>query len=151
MASQIKTRWITRRDLPEIMAIEKAAFSDPWVGSDFVEWLSDPGVVGIVATEGKHIEGYAVLGLHKRSVDIINFAVSPSRRRQGVGRILMARVAKYLDRGKRVVIVAEVKETNLEAQLFLRACGFIAGPISKSRFRNGEDSYKFTLRQGWIE
>jgi hypothetical protein len=63
----------------------------------------------------------------------------------------MVRVAKYLDRGKRSVIVADVQEANLEAQLFLRACGFIAGPINKSRFRNGGDSYKFTLRKGWIE
>lgn len=73
-----------------------------------------------------------------------------------MGRLCAAKLASKRGRPsdaagcQREVVLVSVPEAELELQLFLRACGFLACQIERGPAA-GEDHYQFTLRAGWFE
>ena len=80
--------------------------------------------------------------LHKSKLHILNFAVSPSFRRLGVGGQMVAKLVSKLSSHRRTKITLEVRETNLPAQLFFRAQGFRAVRVLRAYYEDsGEDAF----------
>ena len=76
--------------LPEITALENACFSDPWSENSFREAIENPLMTLRLATdEGNEILGYVLLSVVADESEILNIAVSPSHRREGIGRLLL--------------------------------------------------------------
>ena len=78
-------RWMIRKDLPEVFAIELASFDCPWFELDFIRCMQQRNSIGMVADLGDRIAGYMIYELGRTRIRLLNFAVhphAPSRVRQ---------------------------------------------------------------------
>lgn len=144
-------RYIRRRDLPAIMAIETRSYVNPWTEDEFVTQLRQRNTIGMcveIANNGRDVlSGYIIYELHKNKLHILNMAVEPAVRRWGVGRLMILKLSNTLNVTGRNRIEALVRETNLPAQLFFKAMGFRATNVIRNAYDDSdEDAYSFVLR-----
>lgn len=139
---RVHIRWMIRRDMPEVLAIEHASHDYPWCEEDFLRVLRQRNCIGMVAEYGEQVVGFMIYELHKSKLQVLNFAVAPEHRRAGVGHQMIAKLVGKLSSHRRTRIVATVRETNLDAQLFFRVEGFRASEVLREQFEDtGEDAY----------
>ncbi len=135
-------RWMVRSDISKILQIERASFEFPWSREDLIATLQQPNCIGMTAEYQGRIVGFMVYRLFYKKIHLLNFAVHPQYRRQGIGSVMIKKLISKLGRKKGVKIYLEVRETNLRAQLFFRKMGFRAVDILKNYYEDTlEDSY----------
>jgi [ribosomal protein S18]-alanine N-acetyltransferase len=138
----IHVRWMIRRDMPEVLGIEQEAFEFPWSEEDFTRCLRQRNCIGMVAEIADSVVAFMIYELHRSRLHMINFAVTRSHRRLGIGTHMLDKLIGKLTPDRRGRIVLEVRETNLPAQLFFRALGFRATSVLKDFYRDStEDAY----------
>lgn len=76
-------------DLPTMMALECACFSDPWSESAMRSTFSIPIARILMARLGEEPVGFAIAYLIPPEGEIADICVSPRVRGQGIGRALM--------------------------------------------------------------
>jgi len=148
-ALRTQIRWLIRRDMDEVLAIERASFEFPWTEDEFLACLRQRNCIGTVAELDHEIVGFMIYELHQSMLKILNFSVAPHMRRQGVGRQMVQRLIDKLSQQRRREIVLEVRETNLEAQLFFKDCDFRALQVLRNHYDDTcEDAYymRYCLR-----
>jgi len=146
-ATRIRVRWMSRRDMPEVLKIERSSFEFPWLEHDFIRCTQQRNCVGIVAELDGEVVGFMVYELLKSRIQILNFAVSPRYRRHGVGSQLVEKLLGKLTPNRRNRIILEVRETNLPAQLFFRDNGFRAVALLRGYYDDTpEDAYRMQYR-----
>ena len=139
---QVHIRWMIRRDMPEVLAIEAGQESLPWMEDEFLKILRQRNCIGMVAEADDKIVGFMIYELNKHRLQILNFAVHPNYRRRGVASQMAAKLIGKLSSQRRTRISLHIRETNLSAQLFFRAIGFMALEIAREHFEDtGEDAY----------
>jgi len=139
---QVHIRWMIRRDMPEVLAIEAGQESLPWMEDEFLKILRQRNCIGMVAEADDKIVGFMIYELNKHRLQILNFAVHPKYRRRGVASQMAAKLIGKLSSQRRTRISLHLRETNLSAQLFFRAIGFKALEIAREHFEDtGEDAY----------
>jgi len=139
---RIHVRWMIRRDMREVLAIEQESFEFPWSDEDFTRCLRQRNCIGMVAEAGDAVVAFMIYELHRSRLHVLNFAVARSHRRLGVGTRMMQKLVGKLTPERRSRIVLEVRETNLPAQLFFRAMGFRAISVLKDFYQDTtEDAY----------
>ena len=140
-------RWLIRRDMPEILAIENQSFDDPWTEDQWLACIRERNHIGMVAERNGVIVGYMAYALESRKLVLLNLAVRTEFRRSGVGMSMIQKLRSKLHPQRRRMLVANVAETNLQAQLFMRACGLTAVRIEKEFFMCSDltfqDAYRF--------
>lgn len=147
IGEHVQIRWLIRRDMTEVLEIENQSFPRPWTDEVFLHCLRQRNCIGHVAEQGDKILGFMIYELHKSSLKILNFAVAPEQRGQGIGRAMIMRLVDKLHQQKRREIFLEVSESNTGAHLFFQRCGFRADGVMKGFFEdNGEDAYQFLYR-----
>jgi ribosomal-protein-alanine N-acetyltransferase len=139
----VKCRFMLRRDMEEVMAIEQESYDDPWTYDDFKEALGKRNVIGFVAEHGDEVVGFIIYELMRSRVVMQNLAVAWQYRRRGVGEFLVGKLVGKLSQ-QRARIVCDVRDTNLGCHLFLRYMGFRA--LNVLRLDNGNDAYHFVYR-----
>lgn len=138
----IHVRWMIRRDMLEVLSIEKEAFEFPWSDEDFSRCLRQRNCIGMVAELADSVVGFMIYELHRSRLHMLNFAVARSHRRLGIGSQMMRKLVAKLAPERRTRIVLEVRETNLPAQLFFRSFGFRAISVLKDFYQDTtEDAY----------
>lgn len=141
---EMDIRWLIRRDMPEVLSIERLCFEFPWTDEDFMVCLRTRNCIGMVADNGTEITGFMVYELHKSRIHILNFCVAPKWQRKGVGRVMVERLIDKLSQQRRHEIAAEVRERNLDAQLFFKRMGFKAASVVRDYYEDtDEDCYVF--------
>jgi ribosomal-protein-alanine N-acetyltransferase len=139
---KVHIRWMIRRDMAEILQIEQQCFEFPWSEDDFVRCLRQRNCIGMIAECHEQIIGFMIYELHRTRLHILNFAVHPEFRRHGVGRQMITKLISKLSYQRRTRIMLEVRETNLEAQLFFRSAGFRAVSVLRDFYEDTvEDAY----------
>ena len=148
-------RWMIKGDFREVLEIERLSFDEPWTESDFVQTLQNKHYRGTamgmvhetVADDGLiKLDGFMVYVLEPGAIRLINLAVAPESRRKGVGRELLNRLRhKVSIAPRRKCVTAVVREANLDAHLWFRACGWEAIKIVRPE-EWGEDGYVFVAR-----
>lgn len=139
--STAQIRWLIRADMPDVLQIENASFDERWTDSQFRKCLRERNVIGVVLeTEFKPL-GFMIYELHKTAMRVVKFAVAPNERRNGYGRQMVGRLVDKLKQQRRTEIEIAIPETNLQAQLFFAACGFVAEEI-----RYGEYVFRYWVR-----
>jgi ribosomal-protein-alanine N-acetyltransferase len=139
---RIHVRWMIRRDMREVLEIEQEAFEFPWSDEDFTRCLRQRNCIGMVAEAGDAVVAFMIYELHRNRLHVLNFAVTRSHRRLGVGTRMMQKLIGKLTPDRRSRIVLEVRETNLPAQLFFRTMGFRAISVLKDFYQDTtEDAY----------
>lgn len=135
----IQIRWLIRRDLPEILAIENASFDFTWDEADFVSCLRQRHCIGMVAECNEKVIGFMIYELHQSSLKIINFAILPEFRRKSVGAQMVTKLVDKLSQQRRYQIELTIRETNLEAQLFFKKQGFEASSVLRGFYSDSEE------------
>ncbi|WP_146589794.1 ribosomal protein S18-alanine N-acetyltransferase [Posidoniimonas polymericola] len=131
-----------RRDMPEVLEIERRSFEFPWFEEDFVRCLRQRNCIGMVAEQGERVVAFMIYELHKTRLHILNFAVAPELRRHGVGQQMVEKLVSKLSSQRRTRISLEVRETNLEAQLFFKHSSFRATSVLRDFYDDStEDAY----------
>jgi [ribosomal protein S18]-alanine N-acetyltransferase len=139
---RVHIRWMIRRDMPEVLAIEGQSFEFPWLEDDFIRSLRQRNCIGMVAEYEDRVVGFMIYELHKTRIHVLNFAVASNYRRLGVGSQMIAKLAAKLSSQRRSRIILEVRETNLAAQLFFRENGFRAVSVLRGYYADTpEDAY----------
>ena len=139
---RVHIRWMIRRDMPEVLDIERASFEFPWFEEDFIRCLRQRNCIGMVAEHAEHVVGFMIYELHKTRLHILNFAVASNLRRRGIGRQMIDKLIGKLSSQRRTEITLEVRETNLAAQIFFREGGFRATDVLRDFYDDSpEDAY----------
>lgn len=94
----------------------------------------------MVAEFGDERVGYMIYELQESRLNIVNLAVKPERRRQGIGTAMINRLKEKLSPRRRTELRITTHEEWLESQLFLRSQGFTATAIERGVF-GGADGY----------
>ena len=139
---KIQIRWLIRRDMHDVLTIERASFDHPWTEEDFLCCLRQRNCIGMVAEHGERIVGFMIYELHRNKIHVLDFATHPEFRRRGVGRQMIAKLVGKLSTQRRNRIALSVRETNLAGQLFFRVTGFRATDVIREHYPDtGEDAY----------
>lgn len=146
-------RFIHNRDVLELVKIETSQdFCSTEEELRKVKQRRD--VVGMVleivnkASQLKVI-GFAFYELHNKHNRLIRFVIHHEYRRRGWGRQLMEKLVARLSPAKRNRLVVEVRESNLEAQLFLKAVGFKGVSVTREYFSDTkEDAFVMVYQVG---
>lgn len=140
-------RWMIRRDMEEVLAIEDECFFYPWSESDFSRCLRQRNCIGMVAEQGERIVGFMIYELHTTKLILLNFAVGWQWQRRGVGTAMMRALLGKLSPRNRSSLEVVIREKNLDAQLFFRAMGFRARHVLRDYYDDSpEDAYLFEYR-----
>jgi len=149
VALRTQIRWLIRRDMAEVLEIERSSFEFPWTEEEFLCCLRQRNCIGTVAELDHQIVGFMIYELHQSMLRILNFAVAPKMRRHGVGQQMVQRLVDKLSQQRRREIVLEVRETNLSAQLFFANSNFQALSVLRNHYDDTmEDAYymRYSLR-----
>ena len=143
----IHIRWMIRRDMPAVLGIEAQSFEFSWSEDDFIRCLRQRNCIGMVAERDDKVVGFMIYELHKNRLHILNFAVAKESRREGVGRSMIGKLLSKLSHERRNRIMLEVRETNLEAQLFFKGLNFRAISVLRDFYDDTvEDAYLMQYR-----
>ena len=127
MISPPDIRRLTYADLPQVIAIERRAFPTPWSLAMFVLELSKPSGVCLAAVDGRSLVGYCVCSRYDTVWHVMNVAVDPDRRREGIATALLERLfERVADPDARYTL--EVRRSNDGAIALYERFGFrVAG------------------------
>ena len=144
---QVRIRWMIRRDFAEVLDIEKDGFEFPWSDEEFLRHLREKNCIGMVAEHDERVVGFMVYELHRTRLDLLSLAVKRETRWLGIGRAMVTKLQGKLSATRRTHLIADVRESNLNAQLFFKACGFDAVATYRNYYEDtDEDAYRFVYR-----
>jgi ribosomal-protein-alanine N-acetyltransferase len=128
-------------DLPQVIAIERRAFTAPWSLAMFVLELSKPSGICLaaVAAETTKLVGYLIMSRYDKAWHLMNIAVDPSRRREGIARGMLEQM---FDRGgPEENYTLEVRTSNGPAIALYERYGFQPAGMRRGYYRDtGEDA-----------
>jgi ribosomal-protein-alanine N-acetyltransferase len=129
-------------DLDGVMAIEEVSFPTPWsremFSEDFARRFSDTLVAAGTQDE---VLGYSVCWTIAGESHLLNIAVLPSRRGEGIGRALLTECLRRAARAGASRIFLEVRAGNGAAQRLYRSMGFVFRGIRRGYYTDtGEDA-----------
>lgn len=145
-------RWMIRRDMPEVLEIEELAFgADAWIEDDFLRVLRQRNCVGMVLELGEKVVAFTFYELHKTTLELLRVVVHVKHQRRRLGRQMMEKMASKLSTDRRTRVQMTLRESNVEGQLFLRACGFRAIKVLRGHYDDtGEDGYLMDYKLGRV-
>ncbi len=138
--SPLEIRRLSYSDLPQVIAIERRSFPTPWSLAMFVLELSKPSGVCLAATLDGELAGYLVCSRYDRVWHVMNVAVDPDRRREGIAASLIDRLLESTD-GDASQYTLEVRQSNDGAIALYERFGFRAAGTRRRYYQdNGEDA-----------
>lgn len=103
------------KDVPAIAQLEKVCFTDPWSENSIASELSNRLSYWLVAEDNGVIAGYVGSQSVLDGADMMNLAVAPDYRRQGIGEQLVNELVAYLRQKGIIVLLLEVRVSNAPA------------------------------------
>jgi len=138
----VQVRWMIRRDMADVLRIEKESFEFPWNEEDFLCCLRQRNCIGMVAELEGRVVGFMIYELFQSRMHVMSFAVANQYRRSGIGTQMIEKLMNKLSQQRRTSITLEVRETNLPAQLFFQKQGFRATSVLRDYYEDtSEDAY----------
>jgi [ribosomal protein S18]-alanine N-acetyltransferase len=137
---ELEIRPLAYADLPQVIAIERRAFPTPWSLAMFVLELSKPSGICLVGLEEGEIVGYLVCSRYDTVWHLMNVAVEPSKRRQGIATTLLEALFDRADRPNEQYTL-EVRTSNESAIRLYERFGFRAAGRRRAYYHdNREDA-----------
>ncbi len=127
-------------DLDQVLALERQSFKDPYSRSDF-QWCLTRACIFTVACDGPSVIGYVLITVEASQGHIASMAVSPVRRRQGIGSAILGAAIQSLAADGVGRIYLEVRRSNSDAIGLYRKFSFAAtGEVKRHYYPDGEDA-----------
>ena len=138
--SKIIVRTMTLDDIPAVGEIERQSFSIPWSENAFEESLGYSHAIFLVAAYQEKIVGYCGMYQVFQEGDIINVAVMPEYRKQGVGRCLMEGMIQAALERNILDLTLEVRESNEAAKRLYVSFGFESVGVRKNFYEKPKEN-----------
>ena len=139
----VELRRLELRDLNAIEQIERESYPTPWSRSMFAGELAKPSSLslGAFAPEGGALVGYLVISRYVDAWHVMNIAVTPPYRRQGIARALLEHLFAVTASDERRGYTLEVRVSNEGAIKLYEAMGFVARGVRRGYYTdNREDA-----------
>jgi ribosomal-protein-alanine N-acetyltransferase len=138
-AAAVEIRRLTYADLPQVVAIERRAFTTPWSLAMFVLELSKASGVCLAAEADGELVGYLVCSRYDTIWHVMNVAVEPDRLRRGIASALIGALIERI--GDDAQLTLEVRKSNQGAVALYERFGFRAAGVRRRYYAdNGEDA-----------
>ncbi len=139
MTRDLCIRPLLYTDLPLAIAIERRSFPTPWSLAMFVLELSKPASICLAATRADRFVGYLVCSRYADVWHVMNVAVHPDSRRDGIASTLLEALLERV--GADAKLTLEVRPSNAVAQDLYRRFGFRSAGVRPRYYHdNGEDA-----------
>ena len=132
----------------QIAALEKICFSDPWSEKSVASELDNKLAFWLVATEGDTIAGYIGSQTVMDETDMMNVAVHPDFRRQGIAEDLVNALVEQLKTMGSHCLTLEVRASNAPAIALYEKLGFAQIGRRRNYYRNPRED-ALILRKEW--
>ena len=142
-------RDMREEDLVAVAAIERLSFSDPWSLEGFKESMGQRQVLSRVAEIDQCVAGYYIFYYSYDEGELVNIAVHPNFRRQGVGHAMMTDLLKMGTSLGVNRFVLEVRMSNTKAIALYKKQGFSLLGVRKDFYtKPNEDALVMVYSQG---
>ncbi len=135
--------------VPQIAVLEQLCFFDPWIEASIQSELDNPLSLWLVALDGDRVAGYvgsqSVLG----EADVMNIAVSPDYRHQGIAKRLLRFLQKCLTDENVHSLTLEVRRSNEPAIALYAQEHFVQVGCRKNYYRHPTED-ALILRKEWV-
>ena len=132
----------------QIAQLEKICFSDPWSERSIASELDNQLAFWLVATEGETVAGYIGSQTVMDETDMMNVAVHPDFRRQGIAEALIHSLVEQLNAMGSHCLTLEVRASNAPAIALYEKLGFSEIGRRKNYYRNPRED-ALILRKEW--
>jgi ribosomal-protein-alanine N-acetyltransferase len=139
---ELELRRLELGDLDAIERIERVSYPTPWSRSMFASELAKPSSLSFGAVdETGTLVGYLVLSRYVDAWHVMNVAVAPERRRQGIASALLHRLLELTKDDALRGYTLEVRISNLGAIRLYERFGFRRKGIRRGYYTdNREDA-----------
>ena len=134
--------------ISQIAKLEAVCFSDPWSEKSIASELTNPLSLWLVALDGQTVAGYIGSQSVMGEADMMNVAVNPDYRRQGIAAELVTRLVSALADGGNHSLALEVRESNQPAVALYQKLGFVQIGLRPGYYRNPKEG-ALILRKEW--
>ena len=135
------------KDLDQVLAIEQASFHRPWTRSSFETELRRLPAICLVARYADQVLGYLIFWLVRPDMHMLNLAVRPDVRCQGLGFLLLEYMFEYGREVGATQVFLEVRPSNPAAQRLYQRAGFVFTGRRKNYYsEDKEDALLMTKR-----
>jgi len=132
----------------QVAQLEKICFSDPWSERSIASELENKLAFWLVATEGDTVAGYIGSQTVVGETDMMNVAVHPDFRRQGIAEALVNELVNSLKQMGSHCLTLEVRASNTPAIALYEKNGFSEIGRRKNYYRNPRED-ALILRKEW--
>ena len=140
---------MTEKHVAQVAELEKICFgSAAWSEKSIASELNNALSLWIVAVEDEKVLGYVGSQTVMGETDMMNVAVHPNHRRQGVARSLIAALVQALKDLESHSLTLEVRASNEPAIALYTDLGFTEAGRRRNYYRNPKED-ALILRKEW--
>ena len=144
----MKIETMNASHVAQIAELEKLCFSDPWSANSIASELENKLAFWLVATEGDRVAGYIGSQTVMDETDMMNVAVHPDYRRNGIAEALVNDLVENLKKMGSHCLTLEVRASNMPAITLYEKLGFSEIGRRKNYYRNPRED-ALILRKEW--
>ena len=134
--------------VPQVAQLEKLCFADPWSEMSIASELRSIWSYWVVAVRDNEVVGYIGSQSSIDESDVMNVAVHPDWRRQGIAEQLIENlIGELKNRGSKALML-EVRASNAPAIALYEKLGFRQVGLRKNYYRNPKED-ALILRKEW--
>ena len=141
---------MTEKHVAQVAELEKICFgSAAWSETSIASELSNQLALWLVAEDGETVAGYVGSQTVLDETDMMNIAVCPDYRRQGIAEKLVDRLVEELKTIGSRALTLEVRASNVPAISLYEKLGFHQVGLRKNYYRNPKED-ALILRKEWV-
>jgi ribosomal-protein-alanine N-acetyltransferase len=132
----------------QVAELEKLCFSDPWSENSVASELDNQLALWLVAEDNGRVAGYVGSQTVLGESDMMNVAVHPDYRKQGIATTLIVGLVEELRKRESRCLTLEVRASNENAISLYRKLEFQQVGCRKNYYRNPKED-ALILRKEW--
>ncbi len=131
----------------QVAQLEKLSFSDPWSANAIASELSNNLSLWLVAMDADKLVGYVGSQSVMGWTDMMNIAVHPDYRRQGIAEALIAALSQSLKALGNECLTLEVRPSNAPAVALYHKLGFVQVGCRPNYYHNPREDALILRKQ----
>ncbi len=139
---------MTAAHTDQIAQLEKVCFSDPWSEKSIASELTNPLSLWLVALDEDKVVGYIGSQSVLDGADMMNIAVDPAYRNQGIAMRLITQLITQLKEKGVICLALEVRASNAAAIALYKKLGFQTVGRRPNYYRNPKED-AIIMRKEW--
>lgn len=139
---------MTLDHVSQVAALEKLCFSDPWSENSIGSEIGNPLSFWLIAVDGSQVIGYVGSQTVCSESDMMNIAVLPDMRRQGIAEKLIDELILGLQKRGSHCLSLEVRASNEPAKALYEKLGFSQVGRRLNYYRNPRED-ALIMRKEW--